>query len=176
MFGRIQALTLKTHSGVAVSGTDSLGSFKRVDFEWAAVSVEFATSVRAYDSGVVVFAQNFSTGLTADGRLGTDSPLSWWPAFDHAETAPELGYLGFSGCMSGGADVGPFRPAPPATEAMEETAPAPAPSNLSLKPCKAGVAAQEWTFLADAGETDAAACREGAAGSDKNAQRTHHEA
>eukprot|EP01052_Picozoa_sp_SAG31_P051855 SAG31_NODE_12514_length_936_cov_0.918757_1_plen_281_part_10 len=85
--------------------------------------------------------------------------LSWWPAFDHAESAPTLGYLGFSGCMSGGADVGVFGPAP----AEEDAAPAPPPTGLSLRPCESNTTSQKWKFLADNAEANAAACAKGAA-------------
>ena len=152
-------LSLKSHT--EATGTDALGSFKRVDFVWDAASTSFLTSVRVYEvTGVVVFAQNFTQTITSDGKVGSDSPQSWWPAFNLGAAAPELGYLGFSGCMSGGADVGAFRPASPAR--TEETAIARSTSNLSLKPCEANQTSQLWKFLAMSGEGEAAACSPGA--------------
>lgn len=154
-----EPLLLQSHTPPQ-DGTDTLGNFERVQFAWTAgTSMQLTTSIRVYESGVVVFGQNFTTKLTTDGRAGKDSPLSWWPAFDHSKSAPKLGYLGFTGCMSGGAHVGRFEPATAGAEEQEEDK---GVSNLSLKPCKAGLASQAWKFVSDGG-ADAAACAKGAA-------------
>jgi hypothetical protein len=161
-------LTLKTHSAAPLAGSDTLGSFKQVEFSWAGPAANtsdlFRTSIRVYEaSGVVVFGQNFSGNITTDGRLGSDSPASWWPAFDHAPAAPPLGFLGFSGCMSGGADVGSFSPALPlAAKANKDSDRAEVDPGgaLSMASCKTGAVAQEWKLLAEVegGAADAVGC------------------
>ena len=150
------ALSLRAPAAAPTSGSDTLGKFKRVDFTWTATTssrADLATSIRVYDSGEVVFQQTFLNNITTDGRLGSSSPLSWWPAFDHAASAPQLGYLGFSGCMSGGADIGTFNRA---AEEGEHTV-APSPPNLRLVPCKENTTSQEWKFLST-GDADTSAC------------------
>jgi hypothetical protein len=155
------ALSLKAPAAAPASDSDTLGKFKRVDFTWistASTSEDLTTSIRVYDSGEVVFQQTFLNNVTTDGRLGSSSPLSWWPALDHAASAPPLGYLGFSGCMSGGADIGTFNHA---AEAEGTRVEAPSQPNLSLVPCKANLTSQEWKFLS-ADDADAAACAQNA--------------
>lgn len=89
------------------------------------------------------------------------SPLSWWPAFDHTSDAPALGYLGFSGCMSGGADLGLFKPSAPAAVESDRAAAAVAGGGvLTMAPCKAGAVGQDWKLSAEGGTT--AVCSTGA--------------
>lgn len=108
-------------------GSDALGSFKRVDYSWSGLS--WTSSIRVYES-FLVFQQNYTSSLdhrsaglaSLDAKLpGKDKPQSHWPAFSNPipQTAPPLGYLGFSGCMSGRVETGMFpspetpAPAPP---------------------------------------------------------------
>jgi hypothetical protein len=165
-------LSLKQHQS-PVSGADNLGEYHAVEFTWAGGSTEWVTSVRVYNkTGVVVFGQNFTETVSTDGKVGKDSPLSWWPAFNHAADAPALGYLGFSGCMSGGVDVGSFntdlQQAPKTIQASGGEADSThdqldggGGSNLKLSTCKKGNEQQQWKFLAigsSDGEVEAEVC------------------
>ena len=129
------------------SGSDALGAFRSVSFAWAVagggVSTGWVTSVRAYESGTVVFGQNFTKAIVTDGRLGADTPLSWWPAFS-AGASPALGYLGFTGCMSGHATSGKLQQSQQQPLPMsQETG-----GLLKLSACEASPSkAQQWTFI-----------------------------
>ena len=148
-------MTATPTTPAATAGSDALGDFQSVAFAWAAngISSGWVTSVRAYARGDVVFAQNFTKAVATDGRLGVDTPLSWWPAFSTGGAvggttpAPALGYLGFSGCMSGHAESGTFGK-PAARAGATAAAPlASSSSNLKISGCKPGTKAQEWEFI-----------------------------
>jgi hypothetical protein len=135
--------SVATTSG-PTAGSDALGEFRRVDFAWSGVA--WASSIRVYGS-FLVFGQNYTAALehgrapTAGGLgagmhgLGKDRPQSHWPAFSDPlpPSAPPLAYLGFSGCMSGRVETGPFpspaTPPPPKKGQPPATGPPWAGSN-----------------------------------------------
>ena len=136
--------SVATASG-PTAGSDALGEFRRVDFAWSGVA--WASSIRVYGS-FLVFGQNYTAALehgrapTAGGLgagmahgLGKDRPQSHWPAFSDPlpPSAPPLAYLGFSGCMSGRVETGPFpspaTPPPPKKGQPPATGPPWAGSN-----------------------------------------------
>ena len=162
------ALTLGAVSGPS-TGTDAIGAYQKAEFVWHArgngsitsTLVTWATSIRAYASpATTVFAQNFTSGLQTDGRLGKDQPLSMWPAFATASPAPPLRYLSFTGCMSGTARTGAFTanataqsidPAPGSNttaQSIDQHQGRAAPgSNVNVSQCSQSVASQHWTLL-----------------------------
>eukprot|EP01052_Picozoa_sp_SAG31_P006742 SAG31_NODE_313_length_17858_cov_34.811307_8_plen_591_part_00 len=136
--------TVSSVSG-PVTGIDSMGAFQRVDFSWT--REEWTSSVRVYSS-FAVFQQNWTAPLlhtissepddvgSSTWKLpGKDKPQTHWPAFANPlpATAPPLGYIGFSGCMSGRLETGRFpspeTPPPPPKNKPAVTGPGWAGSN-----------------------------------------------
>ena len=69
---RVSDGTLEFKDQSTESGSDTLGSFKRVSFNYMAGTTPFVASIRSYTTNdVVVFEQSFPAGASAAARAAS---------------------------------------------------------------------------------------------------------
>lgn len=92
------------------SGTDASGDYTATQLTFmtktsfqdhAAAGISMIATIRVYSTGVVVFEQHFPQGLIDCQSGDKDKVITAFPSFGAASGAPELGFLGYSGDMTG---------------------------------------------------------------------------